>query len=425
VPGPLDLTDHPHRRYNPLTREWVLVSPHRTRRPWLGQVEKPPPDERPRYDPNCYLCPGNERAGGARNPHYTKTFVFENDFAALRPQTGPAEATIPVTSSDEPLHAGDESPLDITQDDSRGRPFDVAQDRPSETTQDGPFDTAQDRHLDATQDSPGSASPRRATTLPTDRRPLLHARAERGICRVICFSPRHDLTLPEMDLEDIRRVVDVWGAQYQELGALPQINHVQVFENKGSMMGASNPHPHGQVWANESLPNEPTRELIAQTEYLQERGSCLLCDYLALEERLAQRLVCRNEHFVALVPFWAVWPFETLLLSHRHVSSLSELTDAERDGLAEILQRLLTRYDNLFEVSFPYSMGFHQQPTDGRKHAGWHLHAHTYPPLLRSATVRKFMVGYEMLAEPQRDVPAEAAAARLREASEVHYRQRP
>jgi UDPglucose--hexose-1-phosphate uridylyltransferase len=249
------------------------------------------------------------------------------------------------------------------------------------------------------------------------------ARTERGICRVICFSPRHDLTLPEMELEDIRGVVDVWAAQCEELGALPQIRHVQIFENKGAMMGASNPHPHGQVWANESLPNEPAKELAAQTAYWQERGDCLLCDYLALEERLGERLVCRNEHFTALVPFWAFWPFETMLLSRRHVASLLDLTDAERDGLAEILQRLLTRYDNLFEVSFPYSMGFHQQPTDGRVHPGWHLHAHAYPPLLRSATVRKFMVGYEMLAEPQRDIPAEAAAARLRAAPEVHYRQ--
>ena len=347
--GIFDLTDHPHRRYNPLTREWILVSPHRTQRPWLGQVEKPPPEERPRYDPRCYLCPGNARAGGVRNPPYTETFVFDNDFSALLLDTPAGEV---------------------------------------------------------------------------NERGLLVARSERGICRVICFSPRHDLTLPEMDVADIRKVVDVWAEQTEELGARPQINHVQVFENKGAMMGASNPHPHGQVWANESLPHEPAEELAAQMDYWQERGRCLLCDVLALEEMQRERIVCQNDHFVALVPFWAVWPFETMLLSRRHVPSLLELSDVERDGLAEIIQRLTTRYDNLFEISFPYSMGFHQQPTDGRDYPAWHLHAHTYPPLLRSAAVRKFMVGYEMLAEPQRDIPAEAAAARLRELPEVHYKQR-
>jgi UDPglucose--hexose-1-phosphate uridylyltransferase len=348
--------DNPHRRYNPLTREWVLVSPHRTRRPWLGQTEKPTPEQRPRYDPGCYLCPGNERAGGARNPDYDETFVFENDFAALLPGT-PADG-------------------------------------------------------DATySDPPGG-------------RPLLLARAELGICRVICFSPRHDLTLPEMELPDIRRVVDVWAAQVEELGSLPQINHVQVFENKGPMMGASNPHPHGQVWASMTLPNEPAKELAAQETYRQEQGTCLLCDYLALEERLGERLVCGNNHFVALVPFWAVWPFETLLLSRRHLASLPELSGAERDGLADIVRQLTIRYDNLFQVSFPYSMGFHQCPTDGGDHPGLHLHAHYYPPLLRSATVRKFMVGYEMLAEPQRDIPAEAAADRLSEQPETHYKRR-
>jgi len=344
-----NLRDHAHRRYNPLTREWILVSPHRVQRPWQGQVEKPPPEERPRYDPRCYLCPGNERAGGVRNPQYTGTFVFDNDFSALLLDT------------------------------------------PEGGVDDGG---------------------------------LLVARSERGICRVICFSPRHDLTLPEMSLADIRKVVDVWAEQYAALGALPQINHVQIFENKGAMMGCSNPHPHCQVWANETIPNEPAKELAALTDYWQERHACLLCDYLALEEERRERIVCANEHFVALVPFWAIWPFETMLLSRRHVPSLLELTEAERDGLAEIIKRLTTKYDNLFEVSFPYSMGFHQQPTDGRDYPALHLHAHYYPPLLRSATVRKFMVGYEMLSEPQRDIPAEAAAARLRALPEVHYRQR-
>jgi len=342
-----NMEDHPHRRFNPLTREWILVSPHRTRRPWRGQVEKPPVEKKPKYDPDCYMCPGNKRASGARNPIYTGTFVFDNDFAALLPDTPQGEL---------------------------------------------------------------------------DRDGLLVARSERGICRVVCFSPRHDLTLAEMDVAAIRRVVDVWVEQYMELGAYPFINYVQIFENKGAMMGCSNPHPHGQIWSNESLPNEPAREDAAQAEYLSERGSCLLCDYLALEQAEGERVVCQNDHFLALVPFWATWPFETMLLSKRHVASLADLTDVERDGLADIIKRVTVRYDNLFQVSFPYSMGFHQQPTDGQAHPHWHLHAHFYPPLLRSATVRKFMVGYEMLAEPQRDLTAEASAARLRALSEIHYR---
>ncbi|HEY64993.1 MAG TPA: UDP-glucose--hexose-1-phosphate uridylyltransferase [Caldilineae bacterium] len=344
-----NMNDDPHRRFNPLIREWILVSPHRTKRPWQGQVEKPPPDERPAYDPNCYLCPGNTRAGGARNPQYTSTFVFTNDFAALLPDVPPGE----VNESE-----------------------------------------------------------------------LLIARSERGTCRVICFSPRHDLTLPEMEEADIRKVVDVWVEEYLSLGANPWINYVQIFENKGAMMGCSNPHPHGQIWANETMPVEPSKEQVSLDAYREERGGCLLCDYVALEEKLGERIVCTNEHFVALVPFWANWPFETLLIARRHVPSLAELSDEERDGLANIIRRLTTRYDNLFEVSFPYSMGFHQQPTDGQDHPEWHLHAHYYPPLLRSATVRKFMVGYEMLANPQRDLTPEAAADRLRGLSEIHYKRR-
>jgi len=252
--------------------------------------------------------------------------------------------------------------------------------------------------------------------------PLLVSHPERGLCRVICFSPRHDLTLAEMTAAHIRDVVDVCVEQYIELGALPFINYVQIFENKGEIMGASNPHPHGQVWANESLPTEAHKEDVAQSDYLRDTGNCLLCDYLALEMAERVRIVAENEHLMALVPFWATWPFETMLLSKRHLPSLAHLNDEERDALADILKRLTTRYDNLFQVSFPYSMGFHQQPTDGRAHPAWHLHAHFYPPLLRSATVRKFMVGYEMLAQPQRDLTAEAAAARLRELSDVHYK---
>jgi len=241
---------------------------------------------------------------------------------------------------------------------------------------------------------------------------------------VICFSPRHDWTLPDMPLPDIRRVVDTWIDQTRELGTLDFVNYVQVFENKGAAMGASNPHPHCQVWANEHVPTEPAKELRATKEYAQAHGSCLLCDYLRLEMKDGARIVLQNDHFIVLVPFWAVWPFETMLLARRHVGALPELSDAERDALAEIVKRLTTRYDNLFEVSFPYSMGWHQSPTDGAAHASreTHLHAHYYPPLLRSATVRKFMVGYEMLANPQRDLTAETAAARLREMSEALYR---
>lgn len=337
--------EHPHRRYNPLTREWVLVSPHRTRRPWQGQVERQPADTRPAYDPTCYLCPGNERAGGARNPAYEGTFVFDNDFAALLPDT------------------------------------------PAGEMRDG----------------------------------LLVARSEPGLCRVVCFSPYHNLTLPQMAQADVRRVVDVWVAQYEELGARPEINYVQIFENKGAIMGCSNPHPHGQIWSNHSVPLEPAKEQAAQQAYRAEHGSCLLCDYLAQELAADERIICANDQFVALVPFWAVWPFEAMILSRRHMASISDLSGIERDGLADIIRRLTIRYDNLFEVSFPYTMGIHQQPTDGLRHDEWHLHLHFYPPLLRSATVRKFMVGYEMLAEPQRDVTPEAAAARLAGLAEVRF----
>ena len=328
----------PHRRLNALTGDWVLVSPHRTARPWQGQVEDIAAEHRPAYDPSCYLCPGNERAGGARTPVYTATYVFDNDFAALKPDTPPG-------------HVDDHG--------------------------------------------------------------LLVAESERGICRVVCFSPRHDLTLGQMQPADIARVVDTWTDQYTELAALDWVNHVLIFENRGAMMGASNPHPHGQIWANERLPNEAVRELAQQQHHAaQER--CLLCDYLAIELKEGERLVCQNDDFVVLVPYWAVWPFETLVLPRRHRGAFPDLDEPERDGLADILGRLARRYDNLFGVTFPYSMGFHQRPTSGAEHPEWHLHGHFYPPLLRSATVRKFMVGYELLAQPQRDITPESAAQRLR-----------
>ena len=336
----LDLTRHPHRRYNPLTREWVLVSPQRTDRPWQGQVEDVSRDVQPQFDPECYLCPGNARVGGVRNPPYTTTFVFENDFAALRPDT-------PAGKIDE-----------------------------------------------------GG---------------LLVAEAEQGIARVVCFSPRHDLTIAGMEVSAIRQVVDTWTDQYLELGAMSFVNWVQIFENRGAQMGASNPHPHGQIWANRSAPNESRKEADAQREYQTSHDGCLLCDYLALEMKSGERVVCSNDSFYALVPFWAIWPFETMLISKRHTTAMDDFNDTERTGLAEILKRLTRTYDKLFQVSFPYSMGFHQRPTDGCSHAEWHFHGHFYPPLLRSATIRKFMVGYELLAMPQRDITAESAAQRLRD----------
>jgi UDPglucose--hexose-1-phosphate uridylyltransferase len=352
-------TQHPHRRYNALTGDWVQVSPQRMQRPWQGQLEKQPPDERSSYDPACYLCPGNERANGTRNPAYATTYVFDNDFAALLPDTPPS---------------------------------------------------------------------------PTPDHPLLCQQAVRGTCRVICFSPRHDLTLPQMALGDIRRVVDVWAAQTAELGQ--QYRWVQLFENKGAIMGCSNPHPHGQVWGIDALPNEARKEDEQQKRYWAENGSILLVDYARLEWEQQERVVIHNDHWLAVVPYWAVWPFELLLLPRRHVLRLPDLSHAERDALAGILKRLLTRYDNLFETSFPYSMGWHGAPflvhrreREGRGEEAsgaetvdhWQLHAHFFPPLLRSATVKKFMVGYEMLGEAQRDLTAEQAAAHLRELPDRHY----
>jgi UDPglucose--hexose-1-phosphate uridylyltransferase len=355
--------DAPHRRFNLLTREWVLVSPHRARRPWLGQVERPPAEESPAFDPECYLCPANTRAGGVRNPNYTSTFVFDNDFAALLPDE---------------VAAGQ-------REDSEAVP-------------------SSSGHPAAWSD-------------------LFVAEPMPGLCRVICYSPRHDLTLPELAQAEVEAVVDTWVEQVHDLGGRDFIHYVQVFENKGAMMGASNPHPHSQVWASAHIPNEPAKELAAQRDHARAHGTCLLCSYLAAETKSGHRLVAANAHFTALVPFWAVWPFEILLIAHRHTPALTTLNASEITALAGILRGVTARYDNLFEISFPYSMGFHQAPTDDVLHPTWHLHAHFYPPLLRSATVRKFMVGYELLAMPQRDLTPETAAARLRALSEKHYKQ--
>lgn len=326
----------PHRRLNLLTGEWVLVSPHRTQRPWQGQVDDVAAEAGPHYDPKCYLCPGNARADGTTNPQYAGTYVFDNDYPALLADT----------------------PSDVVNEDG-----------------------------------------------------LLVAEGEAGRCRVVCFSPRHDLTLATMERADIRRVVDVWTEEYVSLGALPYVSYVQIFENRGAMMGASNPHPHGQIWATSSIPNEPLKE---GTQFAA-REKCLLCDYCALEMRKDERVVAANEHFLAVVPYWAVWPYETLVMSRRHCTDLAVLSEAERDGLADILQRLTAGYNRVFQAPFPYSMGIHQRPTDGGAHEKWHLHLHFYPPLLRSASIRKFMVGFEMLGGPQRDITPEAAAQRLRE----------
>jgi UDPglucose--hexose-1-phosphate uridylyltransferase len=339
-----DGTKRPHRRLNPLTREWILVSPHRTQRPWQGQVETAAAATGLKYDPTCYMCPGNRRSNGAENPKYKTVFVFDNDFPALLPEGELAS---------------------INEND------------------------------------------------------LLIAETETGICRVLCFSAQHDLTLSMMARAEIRAVVDCWCEQFQDLGAHKTINHVQIFENRGALMGASNPHPHCQIWSSASVPTIPLIEQESQTAYLKSKGSCLLCDYFALEASSQVRTVVQNDHFLAVVPYWAVWPFETMVLSRRHVGAMHEFHSEERDALSDILKRLTSRYDNLFQTSFPYSMGFHQRPTDKTEHPECHFHAHYFPPLLRSATVRKFMVGFELLGMPQRDITAETSAERLRAVPDI------
>jgi UDPglucose--hexose-1-phosphate uridylyltransferase len=343
-----DVKEHSHTRLNILTGDWILVSPHRMKRPWQGKTETLPDDNRPAYDPKCYLCPRNTRADGSVNPDYETSFIFTNDFSALLEDTP-------------------EGGVDIDD--------------------------------------------------------LLKASSEKGVCKVISFSPDHSLTLPRLSIEAIEAVIALWTKEFEELSSNPMIKYIQIFENKGEIMGCSNPHPHGQIWSQSSLPLEIEKETREQKKYFIEKGRSLLSDYIAVEQKQKERIVVENEHFIAVVPFWAVWPYETMIISKRHIQTLLQFTPEERRACADILKRLTAKYDNLFQISFPYSAGIHQAPVNDGEHKEWHWHMHFYPPLLRSATVKKFMVGYEMLANPQRDVTAEWAAEKLRSLSEVHYKE--
>jgi len=342
-----NINEHPHKRYNILNGEWVLVSPHRTKRPWQGKQEAENTFQRPAYDPTCYLCPTNARADGTVNPDYKKSYAFTNDFSALLSDTPAGEV---------------------------------------------------------------------------NKEGLLKAVSQKGICRVISFSPRHDLTLPELSLMNILDVVDLWCREFKTLSKIAYIKHIQIFENKGEIMGCSNPHPHGQIWAQNSVPVEVEKETIQQQKYFEQHGESLLRAYLRLELQEKERVVLENEHFAAVVPYWAIWPYETMIISKRQVINMLDFSEHERLSLAKMLKSLTTKYDNLFETSFPYSAGIHQSPVNDGNHPEWHWHMHFYPPLLRSATVKKFMVGYELLANAQRDITPEFAAERLRQQKEVHYK---
>jgi UDPglucose--hexose-1-phosphate uridylyltransferase len=340
--------EHPHRRFNPLLNEWVLVSPHRAKRPWQGQNESVFSDELSEFDSSCYLCPENIRANGIKNPKYDDCFVFDNDFAAIIP------------------------------------------------------DEVRFEHQEKSS--------------------FLKAIPERGLAKVVCFSPKHNLTIPEMEIEAIEKIIKTWQQEYSDLGKKEFVNYVQIFENKGSIMGCSNPHPHGQIWAQESLPTEVEKTQENLKAYYEKNGRTLLHDYLNEELKSKERIVIENEHFVVLVPFWAIWPFETMIISKRVLGKITDFSQSETVSFAKIIKELTVKYDNLFETSFPYSSGIHQAPTDGKLHSEWHFHMHFYPPLLRSASVKKFMVGYEMLGEAQRDITPEKSAEIIRNSANVHYK---
>lgn len=332
------LENHPHRRLNILTEEWVLVSPHRTKRPWQGKTESNEKKEQISYDPECYLCPTNSRISGTKNNDYKNTNVFTNDFGAL------------------------------------------LKDTPAFNYNNG----------------------------------LLKAEGESGICKVICFSPNHSLTIPDMDIPSLVKVVETWQSEFQKLGTDSNINYVQIFENKGSVMGCSNPHPHGQIWAQKSVPTEIIKKTATQKAFYKKEGLSLLQKYIEQELKDGTRIISENKNFVTLVPFWAVWPYEAMIVPKRQMATINELTAEENVDFAQQLKTLTQKYDKLFNTSFPYSSGIHQAPTDGKSYKEWHWHMSFYPPLLRSATVKKFMVGYEMFAMPQRDVTAEFAAQQLK-----------
>ncbi|GAA4277197.1 UDP-glucose--hexose-1-phosphate uridylyltransferase [Aquimarina mytili] len=340
-----DFNNDPHRRYNILTGEWVLVSPHRTKRPWQGKNEQPQFFSHTTYDPNCYLCPGNTRANGEKNPYYTKPFSFVNDYSAL------------------------------------------LRDIPKKELQNG----------------------------------LLKAESESGICKVVCFSPNHGLTLSKMEIEEIVLVIKLWQEEFTSLKNTDDINYVQIFENKGEIMGCSNPHPHGQIWAQRSIPEEIIKKTRELKQYWSTHKKSLLMSYIEQEIKIKERILLENEHFIALVPYWAVWPYETMIIPKRKVQHIDQLTTEEVSDFAKTIKTLTTKYDNIFKTSFPYSAGIHQAPTDGSSYEFWHMHMSFYPPLLRSSSIKKFMVGYEMFANPQRDITAEQAAKIIRAQNDIHY----